>query len=235
MVRGADLEERSVIKHIRSAVLATALAIGTAGLTEAQVTGLPVVNSGVISGFGLAIDGGLPNEDAGGGYALGTTAALGLGPIGFTARLSRFKPDGADELWSGGATANVKLFGGPLIPLAVTLQAGAGYANPELSCIPVGACDVSEWRFPIGLGVSFTLPNPALAIKPWIAPRVDIQRISVDGASSTETDFAISGGVELNTLTGIGLHAAYDLVKREVGSPGIFSAGLHYNFRIPGL
>jgi len=224
-----------VLRPVRSALIATLALVGAAGTAGAQVAGLPVVNSGVISGFGLALDGGLPNKAAGGGYAVGATAALGLGPIGFTARLSRYKPDLADELWSGGATANLKVFGGPLIPLAVTLQAGAGYSNPELSCIPVGACDVNEWRFPVGLGVSFTLPNPALAIKPWIAPRVDIRRLSVDGVSETETDFGISGGVELNTLTGIGLHAAYDLIKRDAGSPGIFSAGLHYSFRIPGL
>lgn len=224
-----------MIKRMRSIILTAGLVAGAAALAEAQVTGLPVVNSGIISGFGLAVDGGIPNDDAGGGYAVGATAALGLGPLGFTARLARYKPDPGEQLWSGGATANYKVFGGPLIPLAVTLQAGAGYANPELSCIPVGACEVSEWRFPIGLGVSFTLPNPALAIKPWIAPRVDIRRRSTDGTAVTETDFAISGGIELNTLTGIGLHAAYDLVKREIGSPGIFSAGLHYNFRIPGL
>jgi hypothetical protein len=211
------------------------LVLAASAPARAQVTGLPVVNSGVISGLSLAVDGGIPNDDAGGGYAVGATAGLGFGPIGVTARLARFKPDGGDELWSGGATANLKVFGGPLIPLAVTLQAGAGYANPELSCIPVGACDVTEWRFPVGVGVSFTLPNPALAIKPWIAPRVDIRRRSTDGSAVTETDFAISGGIELNTLTGIGLHAAYDLVKRDVGSPGIFSAGLHYSFRIPGL
>ncbi len=220
---------------VRTALLAAGIVAGAAGSAVAQVAGLPVVNSGVISGLGLALDGGLPNDEAGGGYAVGATAALGFGPLGVTARLSRYKPDELDELWSGGATANLKVFGGPLIPLAVTLQAGAGYSNPDLGCIPPGECDVNEWRFPIGVGVAFTLPNPALAIKPWIAPRVDIRRRSVDGTAETETDFAISGGVELNTLTGIGLHAAYDLVKRDGGSPGIFSAGLHYNFRLPGL
>ena len=219
----------------RASRLAALLLLVGAGAAEAQVSGMPVVNSGVTRGFGIALDAGIPNDHAGGGYAVGATAGLGLGPLGFTARVSRFSPDLTDELWSGGATANYKIFGGPLVPLAATLQAGAGYASPDIACVPPGACDVSEWRFPIGLGISFTLPNPALAIKPWIAPRVDITRLSLDGSSETETEFGISGGVELNMLTGFGLQAAYDLTRRDGGSPGIFSAGLHYNFRIPGL
>jgi hypothetical protein len=221
-----------VTRMFRTALLIGAVAIAGTEPAEAQVSGMPVVNSGVISGLSLAADVGIPNDAAGGGHAFGATVGLGLGPLGITARLSRFTPDGSEELWSGGATANYKVFGGPLVPLAVTLQAGAGYSNPELDCI---ACDVSEWRFPVGLGFSFTIPNPALAIKPWIAPRVDITRRSADGASETETDFGVSGGVELNLLTGLGFQAAYDLMKRDPESPGIFSAGLHYNFRIPGL
>lgn len=222
-------------RFLRAARLAALLLAMGGGTVQAQVSGLPVVNSGVTRGFGIAVDAGIPNDNAGGGYAVGATAGLGLGPLGFTARVSRFAPDLSGELWSGGATANYKVFGGPLVPLAATLQAGAGYASPELACVPPGACDVSEWRFPVGLGISFTLPNPALAIKPWIAPRVDITRVSLDGSAETDTEFAISGGVELNTLTGFGLQAAYDLVRRDAGSRGIFSAGLHYNFRIPGL
>jgi|SRR5687768_7095485 len=221
-------------------VRATALALTVslaAAPAAAQVLGLPVVNAGVTRGLGLSLDYGKPNDAAGGGNAFGATAALGFGPLGVTARLSRLDSDGLGELWSAGGTANVKVFGGPLVPLAVTLQAGAGYASPDLACAPPGACDISEWRFPIGLGVAFTIPNPALAIKPWLAPRIDITRRS--GYSTfdavTNSEFAVSGGVELNMLTGFGLHAAYDWTKGDGANPGIFSAGLHYNFRIPGL
>lgn len=217
------------------ALLAFGLAAVVPGGLSAQVAGLPVINSGVSRGLGLALDVGIPNDNAGGGFAVGATAGVGFGPFGVTARVSRFDPELGTELWSGGATANYKVFGGPLVPLAVTLQAGAGYASPEFACVPPGACDINTWRFPVGLGVAFTIPNPALAIKPWVAPRIDITRTSVDGVAETESEFGISGGIELNTITGFGLHAAYDLVNREGGSPGIFSAGLHYSFRIPGL
>lgn len=223
------------MKRFRTAALGLALAAGATVPAAGQVLGLPVENAGVVSGLGLSFDGALPNDAAGGGHALGATAALGLGPLGVTARVSRFSPDAVDPLWSAGATVNYKVFGGPLVPIAATLQAGAGYATPDFACVPPTACDVSEWRFPVGLGIALTIPNPALAIKPWIAPRMDIVRSSVAGESSTETDFGVSGGVQLNLLTGLGLHATYDLMMSEPENRGIFGAGLHYNFRIPGL
>lgn len=225
-----------MLKNLYRVGLTAAVLLGAAASAGAQVRGLPVQNSGVISGLSLSLDAGLPNDAAGGGYAAGATAGLGFGPLGVTARVSRFDPEAAiDALWSAGATANYKVFGGPLIPFAATLQAGAGYSSPEFECLSPGACDIGEWHFPVGIGVSLTVPNPALAIKPWIAPRLNIVRRSVGDASSTETDFGISGGIELNTLTGLGLHATYDLVKHDGGSSGIFGAGLHYNFRLPGL
>ena len=220
---------------LRTIAVSVALASAAVAPAAAQVLGLPVENAGVVSGLGLSLDGGLPNEEAGGGHAFGATASLGLGQLGVTARVSRYSPDALDPLWSAGAALNYKVFGGPLVPIAATLQAGAGYASPEFACVPPGACDISEWRFPVGLGISLTIPNPALAIKPWIAPRVDIVRTSVAGVSSTETDFGVSGGVQLNLLTGLGLHATYDLMMTDPENRGIFGAGLHYNFRIPGL
>lgn len=222
------------MRIVRGAWMSIALATAAAP-AMAQVQGLPVENAGVVSGLGLSFDAGLPNEAAGGGHAFGATAALGLGALGVTARVSRYSPDIDDPLWSAGATLNYKVFGGPLVPIAATLQAGAGYASPEFACVPPGACDVNQWRFPIGLGVSVTIPSPALAIKPWIAPRVDIVRTSLDGTSETETDFGVSGGVQLNLLTGLGLHATYDLMMADPENRGIFGAGLHYTFRLPGL
>jgi hypothetical protein len=223
------------MKRFRAAALSIALAMGATASASAQVLGLPVENAGVVSGLGLSLDGGLSNDAGGGGHAFGATAALGFGPLGVTARLSRYSPDLVDPLWSAGATLNYKVFGGPLVPIAATLQAGAGYSTPDFSCVPPTACDVTQWRFPVGLGIALTIPNPALAIKPWIAPRVDIVRTSDAGVSSTETDFGLSGGVQLNLLTGLGLHATYDLMMVDPENRGIFGAGLHYNFRIPGL
>ena len=54
-------------------------------------------------------------------------------------------------------------------------------------------------------------------------------------AYHTDTNFGLSGGVELNLLNGLGLHAAYDRVFADGGDPSVFAIGAHYNFRVPGL
>jgi hypothetical protein len=222
------LSIRALVALLVSAVAVTAL--------QAQAAGLAVINSGIPTGIGFSLDAGIPNAEAGGGWAAGATVKAGFGVLGVTATASRLDPDAGDAVWSGGATANMKVFGGPLVPISVTLQGGAGYLAPEFRCLTPGACDIKEWHFPVGLGIAFTIPNPALAIKPWIAPRADIVRVSQNGADDeTDVGFGISGGVELNLLNGVGLHAAYDWAKHDSAKPGIFTAGLHYTFRVPGL
>ncbi len=120
------------------------------------------------------------------------------------------------------------------MPLAVSLQGGVGYANAETGLLPDD--EVTQWRFPVGVGFALTIPNPALAIQPWLAPRLDIVRTSAPGLDAqTDTEFALSGGIELNLLNGLGLHAAYDAVFAEGGTPGVFGVGAHYNFRVPGV
>jgi hypothetical protein len=213
----------------RAAIVAALLAVAAAPLA-AQVRGTPVYNSGVPRGIGLYGDVGFPNDEAGGGNAFAVTGRAGFGAFGATAMLSTYNPDGpAGSDVSVGATANYRVFGGPLVPLLVTLQAGVGYAKPDEGVLPDE--EVSQWHFPIGAGFTLTIPNPALAIKPWLAPRLDIVTTSPDGGeSTTNTEFGLSGGVELNLLSGLGFHAAYDAVFAD-GTPGVFGIGAHYNFR----
>ena len=215
------------MKRLLPGLVALCAALGSATSLAGQVIGLPVYNSGIPTGLGLFADIGFPNDAAGGGTAYGATGRLGVGPFGATASVARFNPEGpGDQLTSVGGSLNYKVFGGPLVPLTVTLQGGAGYAKQD---------DVSFYRFPVGLGLGLTIPNPALAIKPWLAPRLDVSRVSSPLGSDTETNFGISGGVELNLLSGLGLHASYDRVFADVEDPSIFAAGLHYTFRVPGL
>ena len=218
-------------------VLAAALA-GGAPSVAAQVRGIPVYNAGEPRGIGIYGDAGFPNDDAGGGNAYGVTGRLGMGAFAATAMLSTYDPDGPNGSdVSVGATLNYRVFGGPLVPLAVTLQAGIGYAKPDDQLLPNDdIADVSELRFPVGAGFALTIPNPALAIKPWLAPRLDIVRRSPEGLEDeTETEFGLSGGLELNLLNGLGLHASYDAVFVDGGNPGVFGVGAHYTFSVPGL
>jgi len=213
------------------------LLLGGAAVTPAaaaQIPGIPVYNSGIPTGIAIYADIGFPNQDAGKGRALAVSGRGGFGPFGVTAILSTFNPEGpGDSDLSVGGTLNYKIFGGPLIPLSVTLQGGIGYSKPDLGFLPgvPGSGGVNAFHFPVGAGLALTIPNPALAIKPWIAPRLDIVRVS----SETVTNFGIGAGLELNTLSGFGLHAAYDRVFSDGGDPSVFGFGAHYAFRIPGL
>jgi hypothetical protein len=199
----------------------------------AQVPGLPVYNAGIPRGIGIFADLGFPNDAAGGGTAYGVTGRAGLGVLAFTATLSALNPDGpAGTTAAVGATANYRVFGGPLVPLSVTLQAGIGYTAPDNGgLLP----DNDITHFPIGAGFALTIPNPALAIKPWLAPRLDIVRTPTVDGHRTDTNFGLSGGIELNLLNGFGAHASYDYVNGDAGNPGIFGIGAHYTFRVRGL
>ena len=224
---------RSARKVVTTAGLGFGLALGLRP-AQAQVRGIPVYNSGIATGIAIYGDVGFPNTEAGKGTALAISGRAGFGPLGATAILSTFNPDGpgGSDL-SVGASLNYKVFGGPLIPLSVTVQGGIGYSKPEDGLLP--GPGVNELRFPVGVGFALTIPNPALAIKPWIAPRIDIVRSSVGGQSDTESHFGLGGGLELNLLSGLGAHAAYDRVFVDGGDRSVFGLGAHYSFRIPGL
>jgi hypothetical protein len=226
----------SVMKHAVLGIIVGAAALaGGAAAVEAQVRGIPVYNAGVPRGIGIYGDVGFSNDEAGGGTAYAVTGRAGFGPLGATAMLSTYNPDGpADSDVSVGGTLNYRIFGGPLVPLAVTLQGGIGYAKPENT--PLLEEDVTELRYQAGVGFALTIPNPVLAIKPWLAPRLHFVRHSAAGVDAdTNSEFALSGGIELNTLSGFGLHATYDAIFDETGTPGVFGVGAHYTFRVPGL
>ncbi|HSB55760.1 MAG TPA: hypothetical protein VLD58_15470 [Gemmatimonadales bacterium] len=211
-------------------VFAVAGLVLGAGVMQAQgVTGLPVRNSGLVSGLTIGGEVGFPNADYGKGTAFGARGALGLGPFGVSAVISRWNPDGPADAQTGvGGYLNYKVFGGPLVPFSVTLQGGAEYTSNG---------GIKQLHAPIGLGIGLRIPNPALAIKPWIAPRLDIARVSGTGIKSdTETNFGISGGIDLSLLGGLSFGAAYD--RTFVGNgvnPSVFSAGASYTIKIPGL
>ena len=194
----------------------------------AQNAGLPVINSGFGTGITIAGDVGFVGENAGGGTAFGATGKVGLGPIGVSATVSRWKPDGFESQTSVGGTANLKIFGGPLIPFAVTAQVGASRMKID---------EVSLYHFPIGLGFSAKIPTTVIGVKPWVAPRIDFVRVSgITGVDAqTESNFGFSAGIELNMLSGLGVHAAYDYVKVDGGSETIFGLGVHYSLNVPGL
>ena len=218
------------------------VALGSAGVTggpggpaglAAQVAGLPVRNAGVGTGIGISLDAGFPSASAGKGFAVGATGAAGLGPLGVTASLSRYDPKDADALWSVGGTANLKVFGGPLIPLSVTFQAGAARSSQDASTTPSAPLTIRTWHVPVGVGVALTIPNPVFAIKPWLAPRLDVVRTTIESdtppETHTDTNFGISGGVDLGFLSGLSVRVMYDRVMVGNGvHPSVLSIGVGF-------
>lgn len=197
----------------------------------AQISGIPIRNAGVSSGFGLAADAGFGSIKSPGANdksrALGVTGALGFGPLGLSAGLIRTTIDPVTgpnvSQTSLAAAAQFAVFGGPLVPLKVTWQAGIvqPFDAPEGGSKP--------WRGHLGVGAALAIPAVAVSIRPWIAPRVDLIRI--DG---TQVKGAVSGGVDIGLLSGLGFRFAYDSRLGWAGEDrpaSGFSVGVGYNFR----
>ncbi|HEV8196387.1 MAG TPA: hypothetical protein VGP87_07080 [Gemmatimonadales bacterium] len=224
--------------RLRSRLIAL-VAFGAAGSTgglAAQVAGLPVRNAGVGTGIGIAADVGFPNGDAGKGIALGATGAIGLGPLGVTGSVATWNPKGPGKsVNSVGLTGNLKILGGPLIPLSVTFQTGVGYWKVNSTSVEGDALSTKTWHVPVGVGVALTIPNPVFSIKPWLAPRVDVARTTAsDGGTATQTShtrakFGISGGVDLGFLSGLAIRVMYDRVSLGGHvTPSVLSLGLGF-------
>lgn len=187
----------------------------------AQSPGLPVVNNGVPTGINLAVDAGFSNDDAGKATTVGASAAVGIGFFGITGTIARYNPKVGDGVWAPGVSGSLRVFGGPLIPLSVVALAGVSHWE---------AGSVKYTHIPISLGISATIPTPGFAIKPWVAPRVDIVRSKVDDVLSSNTDshFAVSGGIELGLLNGMSIRAAYDRMSSNGLTPSVISLGIGF-------
>jgi hypothetical protein len=212
-------------RSARTLVLALLAAALHPSAAHAQLSGLAVHNSAVASGLALGAEVGFPNGDYGKGTAFGGRATLGFGPFGLGALVTSYKPKGGSSSTTVGGYGSLKVFGGPLIPLSATLQAGIEHGSPGSATIT---------HVPVGVGIALKIPNPALAIK--IAPRFDYLKIKDTGIDESQNNFGLSGGVDFSLLGGIGFGVAYDKVWADHGvSPAVLSAGVHYTFKIPGL
>lgn len=205
----------------------------------AQAPGLPVINSGSTRGFTIGGMAGFGNRGAGSGAAFGLNGTYGFRRVavgGFVSGLSGSTVADA-TFFSGGATLAVKVAGGPLVPVAVNLHTGAAYSAPGLTLIGGGVQTRKTWHVPLGLGLSWTIAQPVVAIKPWIAPRADWRRVSTtvgqQSSSGSETDFGLSGGVNFGFLNGLGIDVAFDRVfAAGTGSkPTILGVGLSYSLK----
>lgn len=161
---------------------------------------------------------------------------LGVPRVNITAGVGAVNPRGGlDTEISFGGSLEVSVFDVPLVPVKITVLAGAGRTRFGGSGVP--GSDVTILDVPIGVAVGIKPPSPLVSVVPWAAPRIHIQRVSFGGVSESEVGFGASGGVNLNLPTGLGFHAALDWIT--IGDPSVsplrLGVGAHYKFSIPGL
>src|SRR5437867_3278394 len=190
----------------------------------AQWAGMPVWNNPK-GGTGVTIDGdlGLPNSNGGKGTAFGARATLGIANISLTAGLSSWKPNGyTSNVTSVGGTAQFKVIGGSLIPVAMNIQLGAGTSSavgtqPKATMLVVAA------------GVSVNVPTPGLSIEPYLSVG---NRWNKASGFNTESNVGWVVGANLG-FGMLGLHVAYDSQKIGGVTRGIIGIGAHVALKAP--
>lgn len=207
--------------------------LGAPAAALAQPPGIAHRNAGVARGLQLAIEAGFPDDAVTVGTAFGATAAVGVGVVGLTATVTTWEADygfGAEPSreFGYGATANLRLFGGPLVPLSITLQAGAARWT-ETILIDDIVWDETITTVPVGLGFALTIPSPILSLKPWLAPRIQWTERSEVGRRS---DPALSGGIDLGFINGASLRGAYDRIFTDGGDRTVWSVGIAHSLRM---
>ncbi|MEO8450096.1 MAG: hypothetical protein ABI647_09920 [Gemmatimonadota bacterium] len=215
-----------------------------ASAARAQAAGLPLRMMPSPTGISIGADIGFAKRlppgatESQGTTTFGASLALGLGPLTASAGISRLTTfDAAGKSShdaSVGAQAGVKVFGGPLVPLSVAIEGGLARVTKRIdpASPPPAGTDERRWRSHLGLGASLTIPNPVLAVKPWLAPR--LQYDGGGGISLKRLRGAISAGVDLGLLNGITIRAMYDsrmLTEDPGDAPRVVSIGLGYSFR----
>lgn len=246
------------MKHfvMLAAVVVAGAALATRPAT-AQLQGMPVYfnpkgGTGLtISGdFGRAVSttvAGLPAPQK--PYAFGAGARLGLpfASVGVGAAVYRPNVRTQDSEVQYAGTAALKVFGSPLIPLAVSLQVGAGYLRAGSGTFATRTVNV-----PIGLGVALNVPTPGASIEPWLAGRVHLSSVSTGtiaggSVSGLQLGYGASGGLSVGLPMGLGFHVAVDWAtfggkasspiseQRSKTRRLTVGAGAHFAIKIPGL
>jgi hypothetical protein len=194
----------------------------------AQMIGNPVYFSPK-QGVGLTIAGdygrGLNDASTKSNY-FGGRATLGLPMFAITVGGGSAKPSDGSSATSFGGDVAVTVVKGPMVPVTVSLQAGAGYSS-------VGSA--KTLHVPAGVALAFNVKSPGASVEPWVAPRVDYVRYKVGTLSTNQTKVGASGGVNIGLPSGLGFHAALDYVNVSGGSPFMVGAGVHYTIKIPSL
>ena len=65
---------------------------------------------------------------------------------------------------------------------------------------------------------------------------LDYSRVEPEGGTAvSSTDFAFSAGIDLGFLSGLGIHAAYDWLRRDGTTFSTIGIGGSYSLKTPGF
>src|SRR5437016_10370755 len=196
----------------------------------AQWAGMPVWNNPK-GGTGVTINGdlGFPNNNGGKGTAFGARATLGLANISLTAGVSSWKPSGfSNSTTSVGGTAQFKVIGGSLIPVALNIQLGAGTTSSATDTAAVTHPKITT--IVAGAGISVNVPTPGLSIEPYLSVGNRWNKLS--GVSGTQSNVGWVVGANLG-FGMLGLHVAYDSQKIGSATRGVIGIGAHFALKAP--
>src|SRR5438105_6166084 len=194
----------------------------------AQWAGMPVWNNPK-GGTGVTINGdlGFPNNNGGKGTAFGARASVGLANISLTAGVSSWKPKGfSNSATSVGGTAQFKVIGGSLIPVALNIQLGAG----TTSSVDSGTATQPKLTMLLaGAGISVNVPTPGINIEPYLSISNRWDKPS-GGSTESNVGWVLGANVGLGML---GLHVAYDSQTLGGATRGIIGIGAHVALKAP--
>ena len=229
------------MKRFIGAIAVVALAMGlVAESASAQLAGNPVyaINPGVGVTLNADFGKGL-NDESGKGKFYGGRAVLGVPMVSFWVGgglVDDNNPLTDNEVALAGGAA-INLIKAPILPVALTLQAGGG----TIGC----GDDCSNLNLVVGPAIKINVPTPGVGIEPWVMPRVHRSRRRYDEETVVQTGLGVSGGVSINLPMGFGIHGIVDCSHFTATASGELSApggmplsagiGIHYAIAVPSL
>lgn len=195
---------------------AAAVLLLGAQAARAQVAGLPFYPTP--TGMGVMASADYADPD-GAGKLVALRGGAGFGPFGATAVVGQYRVSGYSAQTVYGGSVAMKIFGGGLVPVSISAQAGVGQLKIST---PYGS--VTTTSMPVGAAVRASVP--LFPIKPFAVGYYMM------GNSGVTKEFRATIGADFNLLFGLGVHAAYDL-GTGTNSGKAWAVGAHFNFRLP--
>ncbi len=200
-------------------ILATVLVLALAATAaRAQLPGLPFYPTPTGMGVMAAADYAHPGSSQ---SLMAVRGGVGFGPFGVTAAVGQYKYTGFNANITYGATVAMKLFGGGLMPVSISAQAGA--SQVKTPSLPIIGSSTTTY-VPVGVAVRANLP--LFPLKPFAVGYYTL------GNSDVLKEFRATIGADFNVLMGLGVHAAYDM-GTGTGTQNGWGIGAHFNFRLP--